>query len=524
MTHTDRSHDVDSTGVDSNDRWWKRAVVYQIYPRSFAEGTPTAGNIPDGIGDLRGIIERLDHLVWLGVDAIWLSPIFTSPMADFGYDVADYCDVDPVFGTMDDFDDLVSAAHARGLKLLLDWVPNHTSIEHPWFVESRSNRTNPKADWYIWRDEPPNNWRAAFPRGDSAWQWDEGRQQWYLRNFTREQPDLDWNHPDVEAAMLDTLRFWLDRGVDGFRMDVVHMIGKDLGIDDPPAVTAKSWSHVPLNDVPITHERLRRIRQVLEEYPGDRCSIGEVYLLDEAAVATYYGDHDELNMSFNFPFLWTDANPVQLRERIVRTLQHLDPIGAWPTWVLSNHDVPRHLTRHGGDDNVARMMCLMLLSLPGTPFLYQGEELGLADATIEPHQVVDPGLRDGSRAPIPWTGDAEHGWHAPTWLPFPDHAERINVASLTNDPSSMLHLYRAMLGLRRETDQLQVGRFQLLDLGDQALAYRRGDDWWIILNFGDSPLPIETTLRVLICSDPKIDVAVVLGSVPPRTAVVGRTS
>ncbi len=507
--------------------WWQRAVVYQIYPRSFAEGTPTTEHPADGVGDLRGILERLDHLEWLGVDGIWLSPVFTSPMADFGYDVADFCDIDATFGTIADFDELVAACHARGMKVVLDWVPNHTSTLHPWFVESRSSRTNPKADWYIWRETPPNNWKASFPKGDSAWQWDAGRQQHYLRSFTAEQADLDWNHPDVEAAMLATLRFWLDRGVDGFRMDVVHMIGKDLDVQDPDAAVRRAWSHVPYNDVEVTHERLRRIRAVLDEYPGDRTSVGEVYLLDEAAVSRYYGTGDELHMSFNFSFLWAPARAAELRARIQRTLDVLDPIGAWPTWVLSNHDVPRHRGRHGGDEYLAQMMAIMLLTLPGTPFLYQGEELGMVDADIPVERAVDPGRRDGCRSPIPWTSEPLHGWHAPTWLPFGADATERNVETLRADPTSILQLYRDVIHLRRSADELVIGSFELVDIGspDDVLAYRRGDAWWVVLNFGDTDVDVPVELQVATCSAPSAPstpglVGARVRSIPPRTAVI----
>jgi alpha-glucosidase len=503
--------------------WWRGSVVYQIYPRSFAEGRPARGAIADGVGDLRGICEHLDHVEWLGVDAIWLSPVFTSPMADFGYDVADYCDVDPVFGTLADLDDLVAACHARGLKVLLDWVPNHTSTAHPWFVESRSSRTNAKADWYVWCDEPPNNWKASFPRGDDAWQWDEVRGQYYLRSFTVEQADLDWNNPDVEAAMLDTLRFWLDRGVDGFRMDVIHMIGKDLHQQDPDGAVARAWSHVPYNDVEITHERLRRIRAVLDSYPGDRVAVGEVYLLDEAAVARYYGDDDELHLNFNFSFLWAPASPPELRARIRRTLDVLEPLGACPTWVLSNHDVPRHRGRHGGDERVARMMAVMLLTLPGTTFLYQGEELGMIDADIPDDRVVDPGRRDGCRSPIPWTGDDLHGWYAPTWLPFGAEAPERNVAALRGDPDSILQLYHDVLHLRRHADDLVDGSFELVELepADTVLAYRRGERWWVVLNLGDEPVELPETVEVAVAT-----VAAMAGAridaIPARTAVIAR--
>jgi alpha-glucosidase len=502
------------------DPWWRRAVVYQIYPRSFAEHVQP-GRRPTGIGTLRGITEHLDHLQWLGVDAVWISPFFRSPMADFGYDVSDYCDVDPLFGTLADLDELIVEAHRRDLRVVLDWVPNHTSDQHAWFLESRRDRTNPKADWYVWRDRPATNWNAAFPPGDTAWQLDPVRGQYYLRNFTASQPDLEWDVPEVEAAMHDTLRFWLDRGIDGFRMDVVHMIGHDLTIDDPQWHVDKGRPHVQLNDVPVTHERLRRIRGVIDAYDGDRVAIGEVYLLDEAAVARYYGDHDELHLSFNFRFLWAEPTAASLRERIVTTLSHLQPIDAWPTWVLSNHDVPRHRQRHGGDENLARMMAIMLLTLPGTPFLYQGECLGLLDADVPADRVVDPGGRDGCRAPMPWTAEPLHGWPADPWLPFAPEAQARNVDSMRQDPSSILHLYRDVLHLRRSEPQLQTGQFHLLDAGDDALVYRRGDEWLVALALSDHPVTLDEPVAVAAASDPAL-VGSTVHAVPAHTAIVAR--
>jgi alpha-glucosidase len=501
--------------------WWQHAVVYQIYPRSYCE----SGADARGVGNLRGIIDRLDHLAWLGVDALWLSPVFTSPMADFGYDVADFCDIDPVFGTLADMDELIAACHQRDIRLLLDWVPNHTSDQHPWFVESRSSRTNPRADWYVWRDEPANNWHASFPRGDRAWQFDPARGQYYLRCFAPEQADLNWDVPEVEAAMLDTLRFWLDRGVDGFRMDVVHLIGKDIERDDPPQADEKAWSHVPYNDVEVTHDRLRRIRAVLDEYPGERTSVGEVYLLDEAAVARYYGDGDELHLSFNFSFLWAAPTASSLRARITRTLEQLAPIAAWPTWVLSNHDVVRHRQRHGGSEALARQMAVMLLTLPGTPFVYQGEELGLLDADVPPERVVDPGRRDGCRAPMPWTAGPLHGWPADPWLPFAPEADRRNVDTLRGEPGSILHLYRRLIATRRSAPDLLSGGFEWLEVhgggADDALAYRRGDDHEVVLALGDGAVELDHDLEVLVSSD-LTGVGDRIRRIEPGRAVLGR--
>ncbi|MCU1389337.1 MAG: putative glycosyl hydrolase, family 13 [Ilumatobacteraceae bacterium] len=503
--------------------WWQTKVVYQIYPRSFADSNA------DGIGDLQGIRSRLGHLQWLGIEVLWLSPVFRSPMADFGYDVSDYCDIDPVFGTLADMDALIADCHSRGMRLMLDWVPNHTSDQHPWFVESRSSRDNARADWYVWRDEPANNWLASFPQGESAWEHDDVRDQWYLRCFLREQPDLNWDNRDVEAAMHDTLRFWLDRGVDGFRMDVIHLIGKHLDEDDPERAVARGVGHVPFNDVPETHDRIRRIRAVLDSYPGQRACVGEVYLLDEAKMAAYYGDGDELNLSFNFGFLWAAWDATTLRGKITSTLDHLRPRGAWPTWVLSNHDVPRHRQRYGGSEDVARMAAVMLLTLPGTPFVYQGEDLGLIDAVVPPERVVDPGGRDGCRAPIPWNDDPGHGWpHAP-WLPFVADAGVSNVGTLDQQPDSILHLYRELLHLRRDHAALQSGQFTMIERTDDVIAYTRTPTdpadtraYTIALNLGEGAAVVAELAggRVLTSTIAGDLTAPADEIVPPHAAVV----
>jgi alpha-glucosidase len=484
--------------------WWKTAVVYQIYPRSFRDTTG------DGVGDLRGIIEGLDHLAWLGVDAIWLSPVFRSPMVDHGYDVSDYCDVDPVFGTLADLDELIEQAHRRDLKVLLDWVPNHTSDQHPWFLASRSSRDDPKRGWYVWRDgtpdQLPNDWDRGFPPGEPAWSWDETTGAWFLHLFSPEQPDLSWDHPGVRSAMHDTLRFWLDRGIDGFRMDVIHLIGKGEHLPDLTADEAKA--PVAFIDVPATHDRLREIRAVLDEYPGDRMSVGEVYLLDPARVAAYYGDDDELHLSFNFKPMFSRWRAASWARNIRETSAQLDEAGHWPTWVLSNHDNPRHRTRYGGDERIARAAAVLLLTLRGTPFLYAGEELGLEDAEVPPERHVDPsgGRRDGCRAPIPWTDGPDHGWaSADPWLPWPPEPAARNAASLRDDAGSILHLYRAVLAERHLSPALQLGEVTLLDAPDDVLVYRRrhdDDERVIAISFRDTPqaLPLDGT--VVLSSDP----------------------
>ena len=517
--------------------WWQEAVIYQVYPRSFAESSTQPGPTP-GVGTLAGLTERLPHLAWLGVDAVWLSPVFTSPMADFGYDIADYCAIDPRFGTMADFDHLLATAHHLGLKVLLDWVPNHTSDQHPWFQESRRDRTNPKADWYVWHDEPANNWLASFPRGEKAWSYDKQRGQWYLHCFLREQPDLNWDNPEVAAAMHDTLRFWLDKGVDGFRMDVVHLIGKDLTKNDPPECAEHNWGHIVYNDEAVTHERLRRIRAVLDEYPGERVAVGEVYLLDETAMATYHGTPDapELHLSFNFRFLWSPWQPTQLNRRIIDTMRVLRQHEANPTWVLSNHDVPRHRQRYGGHELDARMAAMMLLMLPGTAFVYQGEELGLVDAAIPPDRQVDPGGRDGCRAPIPWDSTALHGWTADPWLPFPPEADTRNVAAQLADPDSILHWYRRLIALRTDTPALRHGDWMPLDHVSDVLAWQRAlrgtaDTWLVCINPTNEARLVRIDagdLTVLLCTDTTLEGTVIAnpGNVvlPARVALVAHRS
>ncbi len=477
--------------------WWQTAAVYQIYPRSFSDGT------------LAGIASRLDYLQWLGVDALWLSPIFLSPMADGGYDVSDFCAIDPRFGTLAEFDALLAAVHDRGMRLLLDWVPNHTSDQHPWFQESRRDRVNPKADWYVWRDQPANNWLASFPRGEPAWAFDEMRGQYYLRCFLKEQPDLNWDNPEVVAAMLDTLRFWLDRGVDGFRMDVVHLLGKDLDLNDPRICEERVWGHVPYNDQPTTHEHLRAIRALLDQYSA--VSVGEVYLLDEQAMTTYHGDDDELHLCFNFRFLWAPFDAAELRSRISRTVEVLRGRGAWPTWVLSNHDVPRHRGRYGGGELAARMAAVMLLTLPGTPFMYQGEELGLIDAEIAPADMVDPGGRDGCRAPIPWD----------------------EVTAQQADTDSILRFYKRLLQLRSTTPALNAAgigndSFRLLDGSAGLLAWERSDGaetWLTYINPSAQPqLASVTGYTIVLCTDQSLEGSPVGAQLPGGVAWVAHRS
>ncbi len=501
--------------------WWRHGVVYQIYPRSFLD---TDG---DGVGDLEGIRSRLDYLTWLGVDALWLSPIFRSPMADFGYDVADYCDVDPLFGSRAGFDRLLAEAHGRGLRVLLDWVPNHTSDQHPWFVESRAARTSPKRDWYVWRDPrpdggPPNGWSAAFPPGTPAWTFDAATAQYYLHLFLAAQPDLDWRNPAVMAAMEAVLRFWLDRGVDGFRVDVVHALGKDPAMPDEPPHLA-GIPHAVLNEHPSTHGILRRLRRLVDDYPGDRMLVGEVWLLLARSHAEYYGDGDELHLVFDLPAAvqtpW-DADAWRTR---VATVEASHGATRWPTWVLSNHDGMRHRSRFGSEAR-ARAAALMLLTLRGTPFLYAGEELGLEDAAIAPDEVRDPGGRDGCRAPIPWASGPCHGWpRADPWLPWPPDAEIRNVEAEHADPASMLHLYRRALHLRRATSALSEGTLTLEHGPPGTLVYERtspDERRRVLVNFTDAPIATDARGRVVLASDGAGEGAEFAGTLAPDQAIV----
>ena len=507
--------------------WWRDAVVYQIYPRSFADSDG------DGVGDLGGIIGKVPYLDELGVDALWLSPICVSPMADFGYDVSDYCDVDPVFGSLDDVDRLVAALHGRGMRLLLDWVPNHTSDRHPWFVESRSSRRSPKRDWYVWRDRgpdgaPPNNWMATF-KGVPAWTHDDTTDQSYLHLFLAEQPDLNWANPEVEAAMHDTLRFWLDRGVDGFRADVVHLIGKG---DDVPDLPEQQAHAVVLNvDRPLGHELLHRVRTLLDSYPQQPMMVGEVYLLGEGESAGYVGtpEKPELHLSFDFRPVHTPWDATHFRAQLVSgQADFAEP--RWPTWVLSNHDRVRHRTRHGSDAR-ARVAAVMTLTVRGTPFLYAGEELGLEDGVVPADRVVDPDGRDGCRAPIPWTGDGDleagHGWGDAAWLPFPANTATNSADRLVGVDGSIHSLYRDLLRLRRDTPALRRGAMTVEEGDDDVIHYRReleGDVVEIVINMADDPAPWPEGLvgDLLASSDPTRTTSG--GSLAGPEAIIIRTS
>lgn len=491
--------------------WWQRGVVYQVYPRSFQD---TTGN---GVGDLAGVIRRLDYLAALGVDAIWLNPFYPSPMADCGYDVADYCDVDPLFGDLATFDRLVAEAHRRGMRVIVDYVPNHTSDRHPWFVESRRSRDNPRRDWYIWRDpkpdgSPPNNWGSYF--GGPAWTFDEATGQYYLHQFAREQPELNWRNPDVRAAMMDVLRFWLERGVDGFRMDVVGLLIKDADLrDNPPNPNAAP--DLPPNDLfgrllqvynmdqEEVHAIIREFRRLLDAY-GDRCGIGELWG-DLPRWVRYYGAGpagDEMHLPFNFRLIHQPWEAQALR-RSVDALEAALPAFAWPNYVLGNHDVPRLASRVGGQAQ-ARTAAMLLLTLRGTPTLYYGDELGLENGVIPPEKITDPqGLilgaeraRDVCRTPMQWDAGPYAGFSTvEPWLPVSADYRTRNVAVQSADPASILTLYRRLLALRRASPALYGGRYRPLDgIPKECFAYLRkaeGERKLIALNISDGEIVLS---------------------------------
>ncbi len=478
--------------------WWKRGIVYQIYPWSLQD---TNG---DGIGDIPGIRARLDHLESLGVDAIWLSPVYRSPMKDFGYDVADHCDVDPIFGTLADLDALIADLHARGMRIILDFVPNHTSDQHPWFLESRASRDNPRADWYLWRDPAPgggvpNNWRSMF--GGGGWTWCEERGQYYYHAFLAGQPDLDWRNPKVVAAMHEVLRFWLRRGVDGFRIDVVwHLLKDPLWRDNPPnpdfrpgEPAVRELLQIRTCDQPGVLALVEGFRRVADEFP-DKVLIGELYL-DFDRLCAYYGEAlDGVHLPFNFHLIM-DPWEADVVARSIETYEACLPKGAWPNWVLGNHDNGRVASRLGAAQ--ARVAAMFLLTARGTPTLFQGDEIGLENGVIPPDRVRDPqeknepGLpghnRDIARTPMQWDASPGAGFStAEPWLPLVPGHEARNVATQSADPHSMLTLHRRLIALRRAHPALAIGDVAVLTGTNEVLAYTRCDGeacFVVALNF-----------------------------------------
>jgi alpha-glucosidase len=499
--------------------WWRGAVIYQIYPRSFMDSNG------DGIGDLPGIIDKLDYIASLNVDAIWLSPFFTSPMHDFGYDVADYRGVDPMFGSLEDFDRLVEAAHARGLKVTIDQVLSHTSDQHAWFAESRASRDNPKADWYVWADPrpdgtPPTNWQSVF--GGSAWQWDTRRCQYYLHNFLASQPDLNFRNPEVIEAIVEEVRFWLDRGVDGFRLDAINFCTHGELRDNPPRHEAVEsflgvrpdnpygfQQHLYDKTQPENLAFLERLRALLDEYPGTT-SVGEVGDDDSLNVmAAYTQGGNRLHMAYSFDLLGKRYDP----EFLHRTLTDMESsIGdGWPCWALGNHDVPRVATRWHAEDDAARLRLYLafLLTQRGSVCLYQGEELGLPEAELTLEQLVDPaGItfwpaykgRDGCRTPQPWRAEGRHGGFSAgqPWLPLPEKHLGLAMNRQDADPASLLNAYRAFLAFRREHVALVKGEVRYHPVRDDVLCLERRhpgraprERLLIALNFSAEPRTLD---------------------------------
>ncbi|WP_132053659.1 alpha-amylase family glycosyl hydrolase [Pseudocnuella soli] len=492
--------------------WWQSGIIYQIYPRSFQDSNG------DGIGDLQGIIQRLDYLQWLGVTAIWISPIYPSPMADYGYDISDYRGIHPLFGNMDDFDQLLQEAHNRGLRIILDLVPNHTSNQHPWFLESRSSKENPKRDWYIWEDArpdgtPPNNWLSVF--GGPAWEWDEQTGQYYYHAFLTEQPDLNWRNPEVQQAMLDVMRFWLDKGVDGFRVDVMWHMVKDKELRDNPVnpdyqvhmATYEQLTPIYSTDQPEVHDLVQQMRAVLDSY-GERMMIGEIYLPIQKLM-TYYGpDNNGAHLPFNFLLLSMPWDAQKIASAIDE-YEHALPQRGWPNWVLGNHDQPRITSRVGIEQ--ARIAAMLLLTLRGTPTIYYGEEIGMRDVPIPPDEVQDPqGLnmpdknlsRDPARTPMQWDGSEFAGFSATRpWLRLGPQYKRPHVAAQKEDPHSQLHFYKKLIALRQSQPALLVGDYIQVHADHQALAYIReasgAPALLVVLNLSHKPCYLAIQHRTI---------------------------
>jgi alpha-glucosidase len=483
--------------------WWRDAVLYQIYPRSYRD---TDG---DGIGDLPGILASLDHLDWLGIGGIWLNPVMPSPNADWGYDVADYCDVHPELGTLADLDRLVEEAGRRGIRVLLDLVPNHTSDRHPWFREALADPGSARRRWYVWAPpladgSPPNNWLSAF--GGPAWTFDDASGEYYLHGFLPEQPDLDWWNDELREEFDRILRFWFDRGIAGFRIDVAHRIVKDRKLrhnlpvteDDHPHVRALGQRQTHTANQPELHAVLRRWRTLAEAYERPRLLLGETYVLDVADLAGFYGTAaDELQLAFNFVFLHAELDAGQLAGVVDATLAAL-PEGAWPVWTGSNHDAGRLATRWcAGDERRVRCALVILLTLRGTPVLYYGDELGLPDVDVPRERILDPvGVRawpkrgrDPCRTPMHWQPGAGAGFTtepAAAWLPLGD-ADACNVRDQRREPGSVLHLCHDLIALRRARDDLRDGAYRLVRAEAGVWAWHRGTGIAVAVNLSDEP-------------------------------------
>jgi alpha-glucosidase len=487
--------------TQQNYLWWQEGIIYQIYPRSYQDSNG------DGIGDIPGIIQRLDYLQWLGVNIIWLSPVYPSPMKDFGYDISDYQNIHPIFGTLDDFDRLVAELHKRDMKLIIDMVPNHTSDKHPWFIESRSSRNNPKRDWYIWHagtldGKVPNNWLSVF--GGSAWEWDEHTGQYYYHAFLKEQPDLNWRNEEVQQAVMNTMRFWLAKGVDGFRIDVMWHLIKDKHLrDNPPnpRYEEKMLSYDQLlpvfsTDQPEVHEIVHKMRKLLDEY-DNRMMIGEIYLPIDKLVTYYGADNNGAHLPFNFLLLLTSWDAMSIAT-VIEEYEAALPDEAWPNWVLGNHDQPRIRSRVGLQQ--ARVAAILLLTLRGTPTIYYGDEIAMPDVPIPFAEVRDPqGLnmpeknlsRDPARTPMQWdAADNASFTNVKPWLRIDKAYARENVEAQRNDPYSILSLYKQLITLRQKEPALKTGTYVPVYIGHQGFAYMRvsGDDkFLIVLNLSHRP-------------------------------------
>jgi alpha-glucosidase len=500
--------------------WWRDGVLYQVYPRSFADADG------DGVGDLRGVIEHLDYLRWLGVDGIWLNPITPSPNADWGYDVSNYTDVEPELGTLADVDNLVAEAGRRGMKVILDLVPNHTSDRHPWFLDSRSSRTAARRDWYVWADptpdgSPPNNWLSVF--GGPAWTFDERTGQSYLHNFLPEQPDLNWWNEGVRTAFDEILRFWFDRGIAGFRIDVAHAIVKDRALrdnlpiteDDHPRIRELGQRQVYNMHRPEVHDVLRRWRSIANGYHAQRILIGETWTVDLPGLSAYYGTNaDELHLAFNFAFATAPFDVDALRPVVEQTERLLAGRG-WPLWTASNHDIGRLAARWcAGDERRVRAALLLLLTLRGTPFLYFGDELGLGDGVPTREQLRDPvGIRhwpsnpgrDGGRTPMPWTSGDGAGFTRPgvrPWLPIAQPTTG-SVGAQRDRPGSILCLVRDLIERRRERPDLARGGYRTIDSPPGSWAFARGERTAVALAFGDRECSLDLPSgSVLTATDP----------------------
>ncbi len=501
----------------SDAPWWRGAIIYQIYPRSFLD---TDG---DGVGDLPGIVERLDYVAALGVDAIWVAPFFKSPMADFGYDIADYRDVDPLFGTLADFDRLLDKAHRLGLKVMIDQVLSHTSAEHEWFRESRQSRDNPRVDWYVWADArpdgtPPNNWLSLF--GGSAWQWEPRRGQYYLHNFLASQPDLNFHHAEVRAAALDNVRFWLDKGVDGVRLDAINFCFHDRQLrDNPPKPSdqrvGRGFSpanpyafqfHYYNNTQPENLAFLGELRALMDRYP-DVAALGEISSEDSLATMAEYTAGRRLHMGYSFELLTEDFSVAHIRDT-VRQLEAQMTEG-WPCWAISNHDVERVLSRWGNGDasaQLANLFTAMVCSLRGSVCVYQGEELGLTEADVPYESLRDPyGIafwpqfkgRDGCRTPMPWSdADAQAGFsHGMPWLPVPAEHRARAVAQQQSDPHSVLNGFRTFMRWRRAHPALRWGDIEFVETAEPVLAFvRRLDDEALLVMFNLAGVDVDVEL------------------------------